>query len=253
MKIIFAALPLALTLAPTGARAQRALSVAAFAQVNLSQARFADDGLVNARVSLPPGLHPGYGLGLVWQHSPRTEVQAAFGYAAFGITVATQLDYVRQRRRNANTVSFGLDAFQVSAVVRRLYPDAEKPGHAWFAEVGAEALLGVSGGGTLGFANYDRNEPNGGPGLTGTGTRTGGRSLRPGLLLGVGRKWSVSPRSALALQLSGCLGLRDYSVYRLRTTVWEQGRDVDAVAYTNTLATRASYIGVKAVYFFRLR
>lgn len=253
MKIIFAAFPLALMLAPTAVRAQRTLSVAASAQVNLAQARFADDALVNARVSLLPGLYRGYGIGLVWQHSPRTEVQAAFGYAEFGINIETQLNYVRQRYRNSNIASFGNDAFQVSAVVRRLYPAADKPGRAWFAEVGAEALLGLGGGGSLGFANYDVNQVNSSPGVAGTGTRTGGHSPRPGLLLGVGRKWRVSPRSALALQLSGSLGLRDYSVYRLKTTVWEQGRNVDPVTYTNTLAMRASYIGVKVMYFFRLR
>ncbi len=239
-------------LTPTAVQAQRGLSVAPFVQGYLSQARFADDRPVNARVSLPPGLYRGYGLGLVWQQSPRTEVQAAFGYAPFSVNIATQLDYVRQRYRNSNVASFGKDAFQVSAVVRRLYPAADQPGRAWFVEVGAEALLGLGGGGSLGFANYDVNHPNSGPGLTGTGTQTGGRSPRLGLVLGVGRKWNVSPRSALALQLSGGLGLHDFSVYRLETTVWQQGRDVDPVPYTNTLAMRASYVGVKAMYFFRL-
>ena len=252
MKIIFAALPLALVLAPIAVRAQRTLSVAPYVQGYLSQARFADNGLVSARVRLPPGLYRGYGLGLVWQQSPRLEVQATFGYAPLSINVATQLDYARQRYRNSNTASFGTDAFQVSAVVRRLYPDATKPGHAWFAEAGAEALLGLGGGGSLGFANYNRDQPNNSPGVAGTGTQTGGSSPRYGLVLGVGRKWTVSPRSALALQLSGCLGLHDYRVYRLETTIWQQGRDVDAVTYTNTLAARASYIGVKAIYFFRL-
>ncbi len=250
MKTLFAALPLALALAPTAARAQRALSVAAFAQVYLSGARFADGGPATSFVRLPPGPNPGFGLGLVWQHSPRTEVQAAFGYAASGVTLALQAD--PGQRRNSNTASFGKEAFQVSAVVRRLYPDAGRPGHAWFAEAGAEAWLTFGGGGSFGFANYDRNQPNAGPGLAGTATRTGGGSPRPGLVLGVGRKWSVSPRGALAVQLSGCLGLREYSVYRLRTTVWQQGRDVDPVTYTNTLATRGSYVGVKLVYFFRL-
>jgi hypothetical protein len=250
MKIIFAALPLALALAPTAAQAQRALSVAAFAQAYLSGARFTDDGPVRSRLRLPPGLNAGYGLGLVWQHSPRTEVQAAFGYAASGVIIATQAD--ARQRRSSSTISIGKEAFQASAVVRRLYPDAGKPGHAWFAEAGAEAWLTLGGGDGFGFANYDRNKPNDGPGLAGTATRTGGRSPRPGLVLGVGRKWSVSPHGALALQLSGSLGLREYSVYRLRTTVWQQGRDVDPVTYTNTLATRASYVGVKLVYFFRL-
>ena len=252
MKNLFAPLSLALLLAPTVARAQRALSLATFTQTNLSRARFADDGLVNARTSLPLGLSTGYGLGLVWQQSPRTEVQAAFAYAPFRVDVATQLDYVRQRHRQSATASFGQDAYQVSAVVRRLYPAAETPGRAWFVEVGAEALLGWSDGETVGFANYDADQPNRGPGTTGTGTRTGG-SPRLGLVLGVGRKWSVSPRSDLAVQVSGCLGLHDYGVYRLETTVWQQGRDVDAMTYTNTVAMRASYIGAKAIYFFQLR
>lgn len=250
MKTLFAALPLALALSPTAARAQRALSVAAFAQAYLSGARLAGGGPATSFVRLPLGPNIGYGLGLVWQHSPRTEVQAAFGYAASGVVIATQAD--AGQRRNSNTASFGKEAFQASAVVRRLYPDAGKPGHAWFAEAGAEAWLTFGGGGDFGFANYDRDKPNDGPGLSGSGTRTGGRSPRPGLLLGVGRKWRLSPSSALAVQLSGSLGLREYSVYRLRTTIWQQGRDVDPVTYTNTLATRSSYVGVKLVYFFRL-
>ena len=252
MKIIFTTLSLAVVLVPTVARAQRVLSMATFTQMNLSQARFADDGLVSARTSLPLGLSTGYGLGLVWQQSPRTEVQATFAYAPFRVNVATQLDYVRQRHRQSATASFGQDAYQVSAVVRRLYPAAETPGRAWFVEVGAEALLGWSDGETVGFANYDADQPNRGPGTTGTGTRTGG-SPRLGLVLGAGRKWSMSPRSALAVQVNGCLGLHDYGVYRLETTVWQQGRDVDAMTYTNTVAMRASYIGAKAIYFFRLR
>ena len=197
-------------------------------------------------------MYQGYGLGLVWQQSPRTEIQATFGYAQFSVNIETQRDYVRQRYRNSGISSFGNDAFQASALVRRLYPAADKPGRAWFAEAGAEVLLGLGEGSSLGFATYEANHPNSSPGLAGTGTRIGGQTSRLGLVLGVGRKWSVSPRSALALQLSGCLGLRDYSVYQLQTTVWQQGRSIDPVYYTNTLATRASYVGVKAIYFFRL-
>ena len=63
---------------------------------------------------------------------------------------------------------------------------------------------------------------------------------------------AVSPRSHLSLQVLASLGTRDLNRDRMVTTVWQQGPTIDPVRYSNSVATRASFVGLQAQYRFQL-
>lgn len=233
------------------ANAQTSLSVLAVGQVHTSQNRFADDALVSARVSLPPGIYTSWGVGAAVGLSPRSALQFTVAYATFGVDIETQRDYARQRYAFANVASFQKSVVEVAAVKRRYFPQADHPGKAWFVDAGVDALISAFGSATIGFASYDPNNANS-QGVAGTGTPIGGNPYRLGIRLGAGREWNLTPRNALALQLIASIGLRDLSRYQLSTVVWQQGRTIDPVYYQNTVALRGSFVGVQARYRFQV-
>ena len=240
-----------LLLLPAAAAAQRPFSLTVAARAQVSQARFSDDALVSARVGLAPNLYNGWLLGAALDLTPRVALQAAVGYITHGLAIETQQDYPGWKYAAANVASFQCQAIEVAAVLRRRYPTPEKPGRAWFTELGADVLLASFGSGSFGFANYDPNNANT-PGIVGQGTPVGGNPYRIGIRFGAGREWAVSPRSHLSLQVLASLSTRDLTRDRMVTTVWQQGRTIDPVRYSNSVATRASFVGIQAQYRFQL-
>lgn len=233
------------------AHAQRSLSLVAAGQVHTSQNRFDDDALVSARVSLPPGIYTAWAVGAAVGLSPRTAIQATVAYTTFGVNIATQRDYARQRYAFANVTSFQMQAVEIAAVRRWYFPRVERSGRAWFVDAGADALLRAFGSANASFASYDANSPNS-QGVAGSSIPLSGNPYRLGIRLGAGREWSLTPRNALALQLIASIGLRDLTRYQLETVVWQQGRTIDPVYYRNTVALRGSFVGVQARYCFRV-
>ncbi|MBD2715888.1 hypothetical protein KBK19_12660 [Microvirga sp. STR05] len=63
--------------------------------------------------------------------------------------------------------------------------------------------------------------------------------------------WALHPRHTLALELLASAGLRDLQRFQMQYVVWEQGPTIDPKAYTNTLATRFSFVGLQAAYRFQ--
>ncbi|MDQ2769697.1 MAG: hypothetical protein M3Y54_04260 [Bacteroidota bacterium] len=233
------------------ANAQRSLSVLAVGQVHTSQNRFADDAPVSARVSLPPGIYTSWGVGAAVGLSARSAVQVTVAYASFGVDIATQRDYVRQRYAFANVTSFREAVVEVAVVKRRYFPQADRLGRAWFVDAGVDALIGAFGSASIDFASYDPNNANS-QGIAGTSTPLDGNPYRLGIRLGAGREWNLTPRNAVALQLIASIGLRDLSRYQLSTVVWQQGRTIDPVYYQNTVALRGSFVGLQVRYRFRI-
>ena len=243
-------LPL-LTLLPAAAAAQRPFSLTVAARAHIAQARFSDNALVSARVGLAPNLYSGWLLGAALDLSPRLAFQAAVGYSSYGVAIETQQDYPGWKYAASNVAAFQSQAIELAAVVRRRYLTPEKPGRAWFTDLGADVLLASFGSTAFGFSNYDANNPNT-PGIIGQGTPVGGNRYRIGIRLGAGREWAITSRSHLSLQVLVSLGTRDLNRDRLETTVWQQGPTIDPVRYSNSVATRASFAGLQAQYRFQL-
>ena len=242
---------LPLLLLPAAAAAQGPFSLTIAARAHVSQARFSDDALVSARVGLAPNLYSSWLLGAALDLSPRLAFQAAVGYTSYGLAIETQQDYPGWKYAASNVAAFQHQAIEVAAVVRRRYPTAEKPGRAWFTDLGADVLLASFGSSSFNFSNYDPNNPNT-PGILGKGTPVGGNPYRIGIRLGAGREWAVSPRNHLSLQALVSIGTRDLLRDRMETVVWQQGRTIDPVRYSNAIATRASFAGLQAQYRFQL-
>ena len=240
-----------LMLLPAAAAAQRPFSLTVAARAHISQARFSDNALVNARVSLAPNLYSGWLLGAALDLSPRVAFQAALGYSSYGLAIETQQDYPGWKYAASNVAAFQRQAIEVAAVLRRRYFTAEKPGRAWFTDLGADVLLASFGSTAFGFSNYDADNPNT-PGIFGQGTPVGGNPYRIGIRLGAGREWAIMSRSHLSLQALVSIGTRDLNRDRLDITVWQQGRTIDPVRYSNSVATRASFAGIQAQYRFQL-
>lgn len=240
-----------LMLLPATAAAQRPFSLTVAARAHISQARFSDNALVNARVSLAPNLYSGWLLGAALDLSPRMAFQASVGYSSYGLAIETQQDYPGWKYAASNVATFQRQAIEMAAVVRRRYLTTEKPGRAWFTDLGADVLLASFGSTAFGFSNYDAGNPNT-PGIIGQGTPVMGNPYRIGIRFGVGREWAITSRSHLSLQALVSLGTRDLNRDRLETTVWQQGRTIDPVRYSNAVATRASFAGIQAQYRFQL-
>jgi hypothetical protein len=237
-------------LSALSAKAQKSLSLVVAGQAHLSQARFDDNALMSARVSMAPGLYSDFLLGVAVGLSPRTAIQATIGYLSYGIDIESQQDYSRQRYMFSNIASFQTDAFEVAVVGRRYFPAAARPNRSWFVEAGADVVLASAGIGTFSFGRYSSIDPNS-PGVEGNGYAIGGNPNRLGIRLGVGREWRISPRSALAIGAVASIGLSDVTRYQVVTT-WQKGQAIDPLHYTNTIATRVGFVGLQARYRLQL-
>ena len=234
--------------------AQKSLSLTTGHQQHLTSARFTDDRLASARVSILPAVYRNWLLGATVGLSPRYAVQATAGLTSFGLSFASQLDYRRIRGQGANTATSQQDALEYALVVRRYFVGAsqEAGGH-WFADVGVDVIdiSPVPFDASLGFGTTNPGLAIT-PGVEGSATLTELNPYRLGLRFGAGREWPLATHHFLALQLVGSIGLRDLQRYDLTTVTWQQSRTIDPTHYHNRIATRFSFVGVQARYRFQL-
>jgi hypothetical protein len=221
------------------------------------QGRFADNRPVSARIYLAASAHRNWLAGVALGVSPHSAVQATVGFTAIGLSFATQRDYQGYPSHDTNVATFQQDALEYAVVWRWLFPPKRHPAHHWFADIGLD-LVDMSfshPSGAFGFSGTDPSLPTGtGPGIEATGEMDVFHPYRWGIRFGAGREWSVNKnlRHYLGLQLLASIGLNDLQQYEMRSTVWEKGRAIDPIYYSNRVATRFSFVGVQVRYRFRL-
>lgn len=234
--------------------AQRTLSLVVGHQQHFTSARFIDDRLASARVTLRPAMYRNWLLGASVGLSPRYAVQATAGFSSFGLSFASQRDYRQIRGEGTNIATSQRDAWEYALVLRRYFFGAspEVSGH-WFADAGLDVIdiSGIPYTGSMSFGTTDHMLAVA-PGIEGTATLVELNPYRLGLRLGAGREWALAAHHFLAVQLVGSIGLRDLQRYDLTTVTWQQSRTIDPAYYYNRIATRFSFVGLQARYRFQL-
>lgn len=245
---------LALFLFPASVSAQRPFAVVAAAQVHGMKPRFADDQLVNARISVSTRVYRSLTVGALVGLSPTVALQATAGFSSYGLAVRRQLDYSKHRYENSDLSSTRTNALEFAVVARRSFAGIKNSNHGWFTDAGLDVFylgnhgeIGSIGGLGIGNSNIGPN----GPGISGSVDAVSGNSYRLGLRVGIGHEWAPHPRHTLALELLASYGLRDLQRFQMQYVVWEQGPAIDPKSYTNTLATRFSFVGLQAAYRFQ--
>ena len=243
-----------LLLLPGPLLAQRTFSLTLGGQAHLAGGRFADDQVVSGRISTVPDVYRTWLLGAVVGLSPRYAVQATFGQPNFGLSFASQRDYRQSPSEGVNVAGFPMQVLECAVVLRRNFFIPRTLSRHWFADLGLDLIdTSIAGGGSFGFANIDRNLTTG-PGIEATGTSVMFNPNRVGVRLGLGHEWALNHgnRHFLSLQLISSLGLRDLKQYRMTSVVWERGRTIAPLYYTNQVATRFTFVGLQARYRFQL-